>query len=524
MSSSTKASVKTRGSKTGNSSSHANKTNVPAPINSPIDQISFLQRTVGNREVERLLKSGVIQDKLTIGQAGAKPVFRPQTAAPPSAPATRAKLKVGEPDDEVEQEADRVAELTENGNGSILASVVAQSRSPVGSLQGLLGNRPVLQMRHGSGGPPAPAVPLRLSQSGILQRKCACGSAAGMSGECEECSKKKRLGLQTKLKVNDPGDVYEQEADRIADQVMAAPAHSVVSGAPPRIQRFSGQSNEQVDAAPASVNQALASRGRPLEPALRQDMEQRFGHDFSSVRVHTGAQAHDSARSLRALAYTVGNDVVFGTGQYASDTRAGRSLIAHELTHVVQQGGGDGPGHAHRMVQRQPDPAQQKEDEHEKDFGSVGPPQPAPAELPGFGDVAPDAACPPLPTNLGRLAPKPPCPTADADITGERFTFCRASDVFSPGSERPRLITWARSQPATSTFVVHGYASESDGTPAQNVNVSCHRAKRVARELYNAGVRSERIEIAARGGTTRFGTGAGKLTLNRRGRRAGGGA
>ena len=348
----------------------------------------------------------------------------------------------------------------------------------------------------------------------LLQRKCACGSpTASLTGECAECKSSKLL--QTKLAIGASNDPLEQEADRVADQVMAASAYSAVSGAPPHIQRFTGQATGQADTASASADHVLASPGRPLDPALQQDMEWRFGHDFSSVRVHTGAQTLDSARSLRALAYTVGNDVVFGTGRYAPNTRAGRSLIAHELTHVVQQGGGGGPGRAHRMVQRQPDPAPEKEDEHEKDFGIAGLPQPAPAGLPGFGDVAPDAACPPLPTNLGRLAPALPCPTADADLTGERFTFCRASDVFSPGSERPRLITWARSQPATSTFVVHGYASESDGTAAQNVNVSCHRAKRVARELYNAGVRSERIEIAARGGTTRFGTGAAKLNLNR---------
>lgn len=163
-----------------------------------------------------------------------------------------------------------------------------------------------------------------------------------MSGECEECRKKRRLGLQTKLKVNEPGDVYEQEANRIADQLMAAPAHSVVSGAPPRrIQRFPGQSNGQVDVVPASVDQTLASGGRPLEPALRQDMEQRFGHDFSNVRVHTGAPARDSARSLHALAYTVGNDIVFGAGQYPATTRTERWLLAHELAHVIQQEGAD---------------------------------------------------------------------------------------------------------------------------------------------------------------------------------------
>src|SRR5262245_1861997 len=78
-------------------------------------------------------------------------------------------------------------------------------------------------------------------------------------------------------KVNEPGDIHGWEADRIAGQVLAAPAHQAVSGALPRIQRLSGQSNGQMDAVPASVDQALASPGRPLEPTLGRDMEQRFG-------------------------------------------------------------------------------------------------------------------------------------------------------------------------------------------------------------------------------------------------------
>ena len=81
--------------------------------------------------------------------------------------------------------------------------------------------------------------------------------------------------------MNEPGDIYEREADRVADQVMATPTHPTLAARHPRIQRFSGQSHGQMDAAPASVDQALASPGRPLEPALRQDMEQRFGYDFS---------------------------------------------------------------------------------------------------------------------------------------------------------------------------------------------------------------------------------------------------
>src|SRR5215218_4049886 len=82
-------------------------------------------------------------------------------------------------------------------------------------------------------------------RSGLLQRKCACGGTANVSGECQECSKKGRFGLQTKLKVNKPGDNYEQEADRIADQVMSTPVNSTVSGVPSRVPRSSVQPNGQ---------------------------------------------------------------------------------------------------------------------------------------------------------------------------------------------------------------------------------------------------------------------------------------
>ena len=147
----------------------------------------------------------------------------------------------------------------------------------------------------------------------------------------------KKQRLQTKLKVNESGDSYEQEADRLADQLLATPAHHQVSNAPPRIQRFSGQSHGQVDAAPASVDQALASPGRALGLALRQDMEERFGFDFANVRVHTGAAAEQSTEDVNAHAYTMGHDIVFGAGRLAPETHAGRSLLAHELTHVVHQ-------------------------------------------------------------------------------------------------------------------------------------------------------------------------------------------
>lgn len=89
--------------------------------------------------------------------------------------------------------------------------------------------------------------------------------------------------------------------------------------------------------APTSANRVLAGPGSPLEPTLRQDMEQRFGHDFARVRVHADAAAEQSARDVNANAYTVGHDIVFGSGRFAPATREGRRLLAHELTHVVQQ-------------------------------------------------------------------------------------------------------------------------------------------------------------------------------------------
>jgi hypothetical protein len=147
------------------------------------------------------------------------------------------------------------------------------------------------------------------------------------------------MGLQTKLRTSEPGDVYEQEADRVADQAMAASAHHAVHQTPPRVQRFSGQPTEKIEAVPASVHQALASPGTPLQPTLKQDMEQRFGYDFSQVRLRLGSVAEQSAQDVNAQAYTVGHNIVFNSGRFSPETSEGRLLLAHELTHVLQQTG-----------------------------------------------------------------------------------------------------------------------------------------------------------------------------------------
>ncbi len=174
--------------------------------------------------------------------------------------------------------------------------------------------------------------------SGVLQRKCACGTSTIAGDECAECGNKK---LQRKLSIGASNDPLEQEADRVADQVLATPAHSAVSVAVPSIQRFTGQVTGDEGAAPPSVDRVLAGPGSPLDVALQQDMEQRFGQDFSHVRVHFGSASEQSAREVNAHAYTVGPNIVFGAGRFSPGSHDGRRLLAHELTHVIQQSGAD---------------------------------------------------------------------------------------------------------------------------------------------------------------------------------------
>jgi hypothetical protein len=351
--------------------------------------------------------------------------------------------------------------------------------------------------------------------SPLLQRKCACGGgSSGLTGSCSECEKKRLHGqpLQTKLRINDPGDQYEQEADRVAEQVMRMPEENFKSserqpfatvqrrvagdefssGQQPMLQRAEGAGGqtpaepaqqagetpsqqeegsrcpswrndpesiskraaetyvqnditppsqatvEKIDCEPpiangnygcyvhfsdglvvrvivrekdivvgmgpgpittltpppatplcfydyacpdghlvltviecksakpaapsgptlvgqrratpgasgvmdagSAVSHVLATPGQSLDRATNKFFSARFGHDFANVRIHADAEAAESARAVNALAYTVGRDVVFAAGQYAPNTGAGQQLLAHELTHVVQQGGAD---------------------------------------------------------------------------------------------------------------------------------------------------------------------------------------
>jgi hypothetical protein len=145
--------------------------------------------------------------------------------------------------------------------------------------------------------------------------------------------------LQLKLAVGASNDPLEIEADRLAEHAMGAA--TPVSPAP-------AAAASEKPGAPASVEQAVAGGGAPLAESLRGEMERRFGHEFSRVRVHTSPAAARSARALDALAYTVGHDVVFAPAQFSPATHAGRHLIAHELAHVLQQTGAQPLPRGHR--------------------------------------------------------------------------------------------------------------------------------------------------------------------------------
>lgn len=168
-------------------------------------------------------------------------------------------------------------------------------------------------MTHRAMAVPPQAIPKAWTpiHRGPLQRKCACGGSSSLDGGCATC-KKDRPSLQRATRNPPP---YARHSNPV----------------------------------PPIVHAVLRSPGQPLEATARAFFEPRFGHDFSQVRVHAGTQAAESAQEVNALAYTVGPHVVFGTDRHAPRTTEGRRLLAHELTHVLQQQEGRAGG-----VQTQP--------------------------------------------------------------------------------------------------------------------------------------------------------------------------
>ena len=177
---------------------------------------------------------------------------------------------------------------------------------------------------------------------------------------------KSPASVHAELTVSPPRYIYEQEADRVSEQVMSMPEPQLqrvcdCGGGCPKCQtEQSGHQHERLwtkrvqssdlgqSAAPPIVHEVLDSPGQPLDVSTRAFMEPRFGHDFSRVRVHTDAKATESAQAVKAAAYTVGRDIVFDQNHYDPHSAPGRFLLVHELAHTFQQGQAGGMSAADR--------------------------------------------------------------------------------------------------------------------------------------------------------------------------------
>ena len=158
------------------------------------------------------------------------------------------------------------------------------------------------------------------------------------------------IPVQAKLMVNEPGDAFETEADRVADAVVQpASGESQAFFNPasaPIVQRRAEQSVQDIESGSFSPLAAtedqinrLSGSGNQLDPDTRLGMEQRFGADFSGVKIHSDSTAATLSNRLGAHAFTTGNDIFFNSGKYSPETLSGKHLLAHELTHTIQQGG-----------------------------------------------------------------------------------------------------------------------------------------------------------------------------------------
>jgi hypothetical protein len=269
---------------------------VSAQTSLSLSPVLSMQGSLGNRAARQILAAEFLQPKLTVGA----------------------------PDDIYEKEADAVAEdvlartslastSTSGSDGGDhhrgLAGKAAHQESaqrnilrriPIHRLQQSLGNKALARLFRETFATPA------MPQVG---RKCSCGGDA--KEECAECREK-----------------------RLARQSSSVSADCAGSVAPP------------------IVEDVLATPGQPLADSAGRTLEPGFGHDFSGVRVDDDSKAAESASSVNALAYTVGNHIVFNAGQYSPGTSDGNRLLAHELTHTIQQTGG--------MVRPQTDNQQKK--------------------------------------------------------------------------------------------------------------------------------------------------------------------
>lgn len=333
---------------------------------------------------------------------------------------------------------------------------------------------------------PSPAV--QNPENSILQRQRAIGNQA-----VQRLRIPPGRTIQAKLTVNAPGDEYEHEADRVAGQVMRMPEPALqracaCGGTASQTGECEECKNKRLslrrkgqggtvggDVAPPIVHDVLRSSAPPLDAQTRGFMEPRFGHNFSGVRVHTGSLAARSAEAVEAHAFTVGNDIVFAAGRFAPSTPEGRTLLAHELAHVVQQGAAP-PAHS-PLVE------------------SVAATRPA---TPSHGlelrrQPAPGPAGPPA-------ASSPTAGLAPSTISSCRIEFRQGTtDAVDPAA-RDTCLETARAyvEAGGGQVELHGYASE-EGSAGLNTRLARRRAEAVQRLLVARRVPAAAVSVTGHG-------------------------
>ena len=257
-----------------------------APTSSPAHTLLGLQQSIGNQSIQQLISSPIIQ----------------------------AKLQISTPGDQSEQDADRVANsVMRMSEPSVSKQVVAQ---PLHSQITPLAQRATNRVDEDE----EIVAPKSKSRIPVAVREDDEEEKPLVQRVCNECEEE-----------------MVHRADREEDE--EALQRDAEAGAKSQTSNINHSTSESIG--------ALNGRGSPLSEATRSFFEPRFGADFSQVRVHTDPQAAETARSINAKAFTVGRNIAFGSGQYAPHSHEGQKILAHELTHVVQQSGKVSP-----LVQR----------------------------------------------------------------------------------------------------------------------------------------------------------------------------
>jgi hypothetical protein len=263
----------------------------------------------------------------------------------------------------IAKDADRKKESSTTRSDNSIQSLRNEPERQLGSLRAVIGN-----IRREGGTPSVESISTELSVMPSSNRASALLALQQTHGN--QYVQRVVTGIQAKLTISQPGDKYEQEADRVADMVMQMPepdiqrqiepeekeqqnlqARPLADQITPLVQRqvepaeeeeliqakTAGDETPKVTPAISSSIQSMQGGGQPLPEHVRAFFEPRFNSDFSQVRVHTDIGAADTSRVLNAQAFTHKQDVFFGSRKYAPETGEGKRLLAHELTHVVQQ-------------------------------------------------------------------------------------------------------------------------------------------------------------------------------------------